>query len=393
MLAELLDHRNLNVTRGYYRVGEDRRRGAVDKVTAMQFDRHGNRIWRDARALLDDEHARYAVGSVAVPYGTCTEPSNVAAGGNNCPVRFRCAGCDHFRTDVSYLPDLTAYLDDLLRARERLAAVTGIDAWARDQAAPADQEITVIRQLISRIKGDIAGLTPADRARIDEAVAVVRKHRAVSIGMPRLRPVAQALPRTSERPGLMTSRKPAAGTVTGARTETMRKGRQADSARRRQRVLTALDRAAASGTEISASGIARAAGVRPHLPLPAPRPARENPRCRSSPAPRRRHRRTRRHPRITAGRPACRPRTRHPPRRRIRQLEQRLSDDLGQQTWRESGLGAPADIDALNQKITHYKQQAADLRLQLEDRDDELAAARAANRELMTRLNQAAATR
>jgi hypothetical protein len=95
---------------------------------------------------------------------------------------------------VSYLPDLTAYLDDLLRTRERLTAVTGIDAWARGQAAPADQEITVIRQLISRIKGDIAGLDPADRARIDEAVAVVRKHRAVSIGMPRLRPAAQSLP-------------------------------------------------------------------------------------------------------------------------------------------------------------------------------------------------------
>jgi hypothetical protein len=78
VLAELLDHRSLNVTRGYYRVGEERRRAAVDKVTAMQFDRHGNRVWRDARALLDDEHARYAVGSVAVPYGTCTEPSNSA---------------------------------------------------------------------------------------------------------------------------------------------------------------------------------------------------------------------------------------------------------------------------------------------------------------------------
>ena len=199
VLAELLDHRNLNVTRGYYRVGEDRRRGAVDKVTAMQFDRHGNRIWRDARALLDDEHARYAVGSVAVPYGTCSEPSNVAAGGNDCPVRFRCAGCDHFRTDVSYLPDLTAYLDDLLRTRERLAAATGIDSWARDQAAPASQEITVIRQLINRIKGDIADLGPDDRARIDEAVAVVRKHRAVSIGMPRPRPATQAL--TSEAKG------------------------------------------------------------------------------------------------------------------------------------------------------------------------------------------------
>ena len=98
VLAELLDHRSLNVTRGYYRVGEDRRRAAIDKVTAMQFDRHGNRTWQQARALLDDEHARYAIGSVAVPYGTCTEPSNVAAGGSDCPLRFRCAGCDHFRT-------------------------------------------------------------------------------------------------------------------------------------------------------------------------------------------------------------------------------------------------------------------------------------------------------
>ena len=80
-----------------------------------------------------------------------------------------------------------------------LTAATGLDTWARDQAAPADQEITVIRQLISRIKGDISGLSPDDRARIDAAVAVVRKHRAVSIGMPRLRPAAQSL--TSETEG------------------------------------------------------------------------------------------------------------------------------------------------------------------------------------------------
>ena len=42
-------------------------------------------------------------------------------------------------------------------------------------------------------------------------------------------------------------------------TGAMMKGRQADSARRRQRVLATLDRAAADGTEISVSGIARAA--------------------------------------------------------------------------------------------------------------------------------------
>ncbi|HLQ56176.1 MAG TPA: tyrosine-type recombinase/integrase [Streptosporangiaceae bacterium] len=190
VLAELLDHRNLNVTRGYYRVGEDRRRAAVDKVTALSFDRHGNRIWRDAAALLESEHARYAVGEVAVPYGTCTEPSNVQAGGGACPIRFRCAGCDHFRTDVSRLPDLTAYLDDLLRTRERLtAAIDGVDEWARADATPAQEEITRIRRLISRIKGDITQLPAAEHAQIDEAVTVIRKHRAVSLGMPSVRAV------------------------------------------------------------------------------------------------------------------------------------------------------------------------------------------------------------
>ncbi len=188
VLAELLDHRNLNVTRCYYRVGEDRRRDAVDTVTAMSFDRHGNRIWRDAAALLDSEHARYAVGQVAVPYGNCTEPSNVQAGGGACPVRFRCAGCDHFRTDVSHLPELAGYLDDLLRTRERLAAaIDGIDEWARVDATPTQQEITRIRRLITKINGDLADLGEADRAHIDQAVTVVRKHRAVSLGMPSVR--------------------------------------------------------------------------------------------------------------------------------------------------------------------------------------------------------------
>jgi hypothetical protein len=45
------------------------------------------------------------------------------------------------------------------------------------------------------------------------------------------------------------------------RTAALARGRQADSARRRQRVIAALDKAAADGTEISVSGIARAAAV------------------------------------------------------------------------------------------------------------------------------------
>jgi hypothetical protein len=201
VLADLLDHRSYSVTRRYYRIGEDRRRAAVDTVTALSFDRHGNRIWRDARMLLESERARHAVGEVAVPYGTCTEPTNVKAGGGACPVRFRCVGCDHFRTSVAFLPDLQAYLEDLLRTRERLAAtIDGVDEWARADATPTDEEITRIRRLINRIKGDIAELGDTERAQIDDAVAIVRRHRAahtVPIGMPALPSAAPAPPTTT----------------------------------------------------------------------------------------------------------------------------------------------------------------------------------------------------
>ena len=44
---------------------------------------------------------------------------------------------------------------------------------------------------------------------------------------------------------------------------------------------------------------------------------------------------------------------------RVSQFDRKLSELLGQQAWRESGLGAPADIDTLNQKITHLEQRVA----------------------------------
>jgi len=189
VLRELMDHRKLDTTTGYYRVGEPRRREAVERVASLAFDRHGNRVWRQAQALLDSEHARLALGEVAVPYGACTEPSNVKAGGSACPFRFRCVGCDHFRTDASYLPDLHAYLDDLLRNRERLLAATGIDEWARGEAMPSEEEIGRIRSLIGRVTAGLDDLEAADRASIDRAIEVVRRHRAVALAMPQVRRV------------------------------------------------------------------------------------------------------------------------------------------------------------------------------------------------------------
>jgi len=126
-----------------------------------------------------------------VPFGTCSEPSNVQAGGKACPYRFRCTGCDHFSTDISYLPDLHAYLDDLLRNRERVLSTVDVEEWARAEAAPSHEEITSIRRLISRIENGMDELTAAEREQTDQAIAIVRRHRTVALGMPRLR---QALP-------------------------------------------------------------------------------------------------------------------------------------------------------------------------------------------------------
>jgi hypothetical protein len=169
----------------------------------------------------------------------------------------------------------------------------------------------------------------------------------------------------------------------------MTKGRQADSARRRQRVIAVLDKAAAEGTEISVSAIARAAAVdrtflyrhrdllgKVHALEAAPPPAGEG----AGPAVTRASLQA---DLLAAHERAARLNA------RVQQLEKRLSEALGEHAWRESGLGAPADIDALCQQVTHLEQQVIDQRIQMEERDEELAAARAANRELMAQLNAA----
>ncbi|WP_280700249.1 hypothetical protein [Kitasatospora sp. GP82] len=172
---------------------EKRTRQAVDRLVTHQFDRNGNRLWAQAKALLDHGHARMRIRQVAVPFGICVEPGNVKAGGHACPFRFRCLGCDRFRTDPSYLPDLRVYLDTLLRNRERLAAASELDDWARTEATPSDEEINRLRHLIRRVETDLDSLTLEDREEIREATATLRKSRTVQLGMPTVRPPAASL--------------------------------------------------------------------------------------------------------------------------------------------------------------------------------------------------------
>ncbi|WP_371524795.1 hypothetical protein OG302_00745 [Streptomyces sp. NBC_01283] len=65
VLKDLMDHRQLQTSQAYYRIGQDRRREAIDRVAVMQFDRHGNRVWRQVQGLLDSEHVRREIGEVA----------------------------------------------------------------------------------------------------------------------------------------------------------------------------------------------------------------------------------------------------------------------------------------------------------------------------------------
>ena len=176
-------------------------------------------------------------------------------------------------------------------------------------------------------------------------------------------------------------------TMTSTRTQAMATGRHADSARRRQRVIAALNKAIAAGAGISVSGIARAAAVdrtflyRHRDLLARIHAAETEPPSTSDTYGPTVTRTSLQADLLAAHERAVRLNT------RVQHLEKRLSEALGEQAWRESGLGAPVDIDALNQKITHLEQQVTDLQLQLEKRDDDLTAARAVNRELMTRIN------
>lgn len=61
---------------------------------------------------------------------------------------------------------------------------------------------------------------------------------------------------------------------------------------------------------------------------------------------------------------------------------------MGEQAWRESGLGASADQEELQRQVTRLEQAKTDLSARLEEKDAELEAARAANRELTRALNQ-----
>ena len=168
-------------------------------------------------------------------------------------------------------------------------------------------------------------------------------------------------------------------------TTALTESRRRDSAIRRQRVINAVSRLAAAGDDLSVSSVARAARVhrsfsyrhgdlhaavhdqaaRDITPSDGTRASRQALQADLANALERGTRQT----------------------QRISQLENKLSHVLGDNAWRDSGLGAPTDIDTLQQRITSLEQELVDVTVQLAARGDDLDAARNANRELMAQLN------
>jgi hypothetical protein len=179
VLAQLMGHSRLTSTQGYYRVTDKRKRNAFDLLAALQVDRDGRRTRPLVERLLEAEATRDAIGQVAVPFGICTEPTNVKAHGQVCSFRHQCFGCTYFRSDPSFLPELRAYLTRLLADKERLrAALPELEDWARNAAIPSAEEIASLRRIIDRCEDIVAGLGDDERAALEEAVVTLRRVRA-----------------------------------------------------------------------------------------------------------------------------------------------------------------------------------------------------------------------
>ncbi|MEV8547668.1 DUF6262 family protein [Streptomyces sp. NPDC051572] len=173
------------------------------------------------------------------------------------------------------------------------------------------------------------------------------------------------------------------------RTAALTAGRQADSERRRQRVLSALQQAHQRGEEVTASSIARQARVdrtflyRHRDLLQAAHAAQQAP-APTSQAGSKVSAASLRADLINAHERAARL------NRRVNQLEKKLSELLGRQVWRIAGEEAHDEVGTLQRCVAVLQQECADIGLRLDEREEELQAARATNRELMAQLNRVA---
>jgi integrase len=169
VLCELMDHRSTATTQGYYKVSQKRKRQAVNVMRLHTVDRAG-------RPAPMASATAYQARSVAVPFGNCTEPSNVKAGGKACPIRFQCAACPSYRPDPSYLPAIEDHIRSLKADREMAVMMETDEFVVRN----LDDQITAFKGTAETMRKLMEGMSVDERGEVEEAAAVLRKVRAAA---------------------------------------------------------------------------------------------------------------------------------------------------------------------------------------------------------------------
>ncbi len=167
VLKELLDHRAVQTTLGYYSVSLKRKAHAIATVGSLAVD-------ADAKPAPFTDAVAYERASVSVPFGNCTEPSNVRAGGGHCPIRFQCAGCGFYRPDPSYLPALEGHVAGLRADRETARAIGAAEYVLANLTAEIDAFGNVAEQMRHRL----AELGDDERVEVEAAARLLRRARA-----------------------------------------------------------------------------------------------------------------------------------------------------------------------------------------------------------------------
>ena len=167
VLKDLMDHVSVGTTMGYYRISLKRKQQAIASVGSLATDARGN------PAPFTNPTA-YQRASVSVPFGNCTEPSNVKAGGGACPIRFQCAGCGFYRPDPSYLPALEQHIASLRADKEIARAIGAADYVTANLTAEIDA-FTRVAETMSR---RLSELTLEQRTEVEEAGRLLRRARA-----------------------------------------------------------------------------------------------------------------------------------------------------------------------------------------------------------------------
>ncbi len=167
VLKELMDHAAVDTTMGYYTIGLKRKQQAIAAVGAHAINAAG------VPAPFTTPTA-YQRSSVAVPFGNCTEPSNVTAGGGACPIRFQCAGCGFYRPDPSHLPAVEQHVADLRADRETASAIGAADYVITNMNA----EIAAFTRVAHTMRARLDALPADERDRVEAAAGLLRAARA-----------------------------------------------------------------------------------------------------------------------------------------------------------------------------------------------------------------------